>query len=84
MLRKRRGGKLTLRVQILGFRLHETGLVQKIVQLHSQRENQRMKTMSTANAIAQLSTVTKGQASGFAPILLPLPHTCDLMWNGGF
>lgn len=37
--------KLTLHVQILGFRLHETGLVQKIVQLHSQRENQRMKTM---------------------------------------
>ena len=60
MLRKKRK-KLALHGQILGFRLHETGLLQKIVQLHSQGKNQRMKTMYTANTIARLNTETKSQ-----------------------
>ena len=36
-------------------------LLQKIVQLHSQGKNQRMKTMYTANTIARLNTGTKSQ-----------------------
>lgn len=35
-VKKEEGKKLALHAQIAGLRLHETGLVQKIVQLHSQ------------------------------------------------
>ena len=60
-----------------------TGLVQKIVQLHSQGENQSENLGNSQCNCKTEHSDKRPKTSAFVPASLPLPHTCDLIWRGG-